>query len=91
MKTRTFYLILALIYVSFLSFLIWWEVTQMETVTVNAKVINHAVVADKSTHHGVYLTIIKRNDGVIQELKGLKYYVIPEGSEISIQVRRQKN
>lgn len=58
-------------------------------VKMRAVVLDHVVTADR---HGdrTYSTIIKRADGQIDEVTGLKYYVIPKGSEIITTVY-QKN
>ncbi len=57
-------------------------------VRMKAKVMDHVVTADKGGYR-TYSTIVKTNDGVIRELTGLNYYVIPKGNEIYITVYKQ--
>jgi len=57
-------------------------------VRLKAKVMDHVVTADKGGYR-TYSTIVKTNDGVIRELTGLNYYVIPKGNEIYITVYKQ--
>ena len=58
-----------------------------EKVEVKATVISH-VVTSNSGGAATYRTIVKTDDGYIQELTGLKYYTIPEGDKINIKVYR---
>lgn len=59
----------------------------MEEVVVKATVLDHAVTSDKFGDR-TYITIVRTEDGYIQELIGLKYYTIPEGDKINIKVYR---
>ena len=54
---------------------------------VRAIVLSHVVTSDK-TGTATYRTIVKTEDGYIQELRGLKFYIIPEGKTITIEVYR---
>ncbi len=54
-------------------------------VKIKGKVMDHVVTADRGGNR-TYSTIVKTNDGVVRELTGLKYYVIPKGSEIYVRV-----
>ena len=59
----------------------------MEEVVVKATVLDHVVTSDKFGDR-TYITIVRTEDGYIQELIGLKYYTIPEGDKINIKVYR---
>ena len=54
---------------------------------VKATVLSHVVTSDRAGS-ATYRTIIKTDDGYIQELIGLKYYSIPEGKTINVKVYR---
>lgn len=59
----------------------------MEEVVVKATVLDHVVTSDRLGDR-TYITIVRTEDGYIQELIGLKYYTIPEGDKINIKVYR---
>ena len=61
----------------------------MKEVKINATVIDHLVTSDK-VGTPTYITIVKTDDGYIQELTGLKYYGIPVGKTFSVKVFRPK-
>ena len=54
---------------------------------VNATVLEHVVVGDR---HGVrtYVTIVRTDDGYVQELTGLQHYTKPIGSTFTLKVYR---
>lgn len=54
---------------------------------VRATVLSHVVTSNKEGT-ATYRTIVKTDDGYIQELQGLGYYTIPEGDNITITVYR---
>jgi len=59
----------------------------MKEIKVKATVLSHVVTSDRAGT-ATYRTIVKTNDGYIQELQGLKYYSIPEGETITVKVYR---
>jgi len=73
----------------FLGICISYDLITNENRPMGAVVLDHNVTADK---HGdrTYTTIIRTDDGFLIEKKGLKYYVIPTGSRVTIEVRRPK-
>lgn len=84
MSEKVFKLLTGTIIISFLGFLIWWG-SNIERVEIGATVLSHAVTTKgRDNNNRVYITIIKRDDGVIQELTGLKYYVLSEGSRVVV-------
>lgn len=60
-----------------------------ENVTVRGTVLEHNVTADK---HGerTYSTIVRSDDGLIEEVVGLKTYIIPVGGKVSYEKTRYK-
>ena len=60
-----------------------------ETREVGGVVYEHVVTANG---HGQnrYVTIVKTDDGFIEEKKGLKLYITPVGSRVTIEVTRTK-
>jgi hypothetical protein len=60
-----------------------------ETREVGGVVYEHVVTANG---HGQnrYVTIVKTDDGYIEEKKGLKLYIAPVGSRVTIEVTRTK-
>jgi hypothetical protein len=61
-----------------------------KTVTVRATVIEHNVTSD-SRGDRTYSTILKTDDGYIEEEVGLKYYVMPIGSRTNLRTFRINN
>ncbi len=61
----------------------------VETRNVGGVVVEHNVTADK-TGHRTYSTIVKTDDGFIEEETGLKTYVVPVGERVTIEVTRTK-
>lgn len=57
---------------------------------VGGVVYEHNVTANR---HGnrTYSTLVKTDDGYVEEQKGLSLYVIPVGSRVTIEVKRLKN
>lgn len=60
-----------------------------ETKEVGGVVYEHVVTANG---HGPnrYITIVKTDDGFIEEARGLKLYTTPVGSRVTIEVTRSK-
>ena len=61
----------------------------VETRNVGGVVVEHNVTADK-TGHRTYSTIVKTDDGFIEEETGLNSYVVPVGERVTIEVTRTK-
>jgi hypothetical protein len=61
----------------------------VERRNVGGVVIEHNVTADK-TGHRTYSTIVKTDDGFIEEQTGLNVYVVPVGERVTIEVTRTK-
>ena len=55
--------------------------------TIQATVLSHAVVSDKWGSRK-YITILRTDDGYIEEEKGLSFYVVPIGSKVKYEVWR---
>jgi hypothetical protein len=55
--------------------------------TVEATVLSHAVVSDR---HGLrtYITIVRTDDGYIEEKTGLVYYAVRVGNKVKVEVWR---
>lgn len=77
-----------LLIVVLLGFIIFITST-VERREVGGVVIEHNVTADK-TGYRTYSTIVKTDDGFIEEETGLKSYVVPVGERITIEVTRTK-
>ena len=77
-----------LMVVFFLGFLIFIQAT-VERREVGGVVYEHVVTGNG---HGQdrYVTIIKTDDGFIEEKRGLKLYVVPVGERVTIEVTRTK-
>ena len=77
-----------LMIVFFLGFIILIQAT-VERRNVGGVVFEHVVTGNG---HGTdrYVTIIKTDDGYIEEQRGLKLYVIPVGERVTIEVTRTK-
>ncbi len=60
-----------------------------ETREVGGVVYEHVVTANGHGHNR-YVTIVKTDDGFIEEERGLKLYTTPVGSRVTIEVTRQK-
>lgn len=87
MSRKVFKLITGIIIVTVVALFVFviWQVATRERIEVPATVLSHAVTTSgKYNDSRVYLTVVKRDDGVIQELTGLKYYALPEGSRIRV-------
>jgi hypothetical protein len=53
-------------------------------VTVKATVISHAILSNKNGN-ATYITIVNTDDGYIEELRGLNYYVVPVGKTLYVE------
>ena len=58
-----------------------------EKVEVKATVISHVVTSNREGS-ATYRTIVKTDDGYVEQVIGLKYYIIPEGKRVTIKVYR---
>ena len=61
-----------------------------ESKIVNGVVLEHGVTSDKYGDR-TYITIIKTDDGFIEEKTGLNWYVTPINQNVKIKVYRWKN
>ena len=61
-----------------------------ESKIVNGVVLEHGVTSDKYGDR-TYITIIKTDDGFIEEKTGLNWYVIPINQNVKVEVYRWKN
>ena len=61
-----------------------------ESKIVNGVVLEHGVTSDKYGDR-TYITIIKTDDGFIEEKIGLNWYVTPINQNVKIEVYRWKN
>lgn len=61
-----------------------------ENVTVRGTVLEHNVTADR---HGerTYSTIVRSDDGFIEEVTGLKTYIVPVGGRVTYTKQRHKS
>ena len=73
----------------FLGFIIFIQTT-IEVRNVGGVVYEHNVIANR---HGEarYSTIVKTDDGYIEEKTGLNIYVVPVGERVTIEVTRTKH
>ena len=62
----------------------------LEPKMVGAVVLEHNVTADKYGNR-TYSTIVKTDDGYIEEVTGLESYTYPVGNRIKVEVWRRKN
>ena len=69
-------------------FLLFIASTQ-ERRQVGGVVMVHNVTAGSSGHR-TYTTIVKTDDGYVEEETGLNLYVVPVGSRVTIEVTRAK-
>jgi predicted O-methyltransferase YrrM len=78
-----------LIAISFLG-IIGLAVATTEEVTVRGTVLEHNVTSDK---HGkrTYSTIVRSDDGFIDEVIGLDVYIIPVGDNVTYAKKRYKS
>lgn len=61
----------------------------MQEIEVKATILDHTVTSDRYGDR-TYITIVKTEDGYIQELTGLLYYTIPKGEKITLKVLRRR-
>ena len=61
----------------------------MERVSVSGTVIEHNVTADRSGRR-IYSTIVRSDDGLIEEVVGLKTYIVPVGGRVRYEKTRYK-
>ena len=72
----------------FLGFVIFITAT-VERRNVGGVVVEHNVTADKYGSR-TYSTIVKTDDGYVEEKTGLNLYTIPVGNRVTIEVTRVK-
>ena len=61
----------------------------VKEVHMKVTIIDHVVTADKMGNR-TYSTIVRAEDGIIQEFTGLGFYAIPKGTEVVATVYREK-
>ena len=61
-----------------------------ESKIVNGVVLEHGVTSDKYGDR-TYITIVRTDDGFIEEKTGLNWYVTPINQNVKIEVYRWKN
>jgi hypothetical protein len=54
---------------------------------VQSTIVSHEVVSNKEGSR-TYITIVKTDDGYVQEMLGLSYYAIPVGTKVKLKVWR---
>ena len=70
-----------------LAVLLFTGCTPAERKTVQGKVLSHSVVSDRYGDR-TYITIIRTDDGYIEEKIGLSYYAVPIGDRVKVKVWR---
>lgn len=70
-------------------FYIGTRISNVESKLVKATILEHSVIGDR---HGnrTYITIVKTDDGYVQELTGLVHYSKPIGSTFTLKVWRDE-
>lgn len=61
----------------------------VERVSVSGTVIEHNVTADRSGRR-IYSTIVRSDNGIIEEVVGLKTYIVPVGGRVRYEKTRYK-
>ena len=61
----------------------------LKEVHMKVTIIDHVVTADKMGNR-TYSTIVRAEDGMIQEKTGLGFYAIPKGTKVMTTVYRNK-
>lgn len=61
----------------------------MKEVKVRATILEHTITADRYGER-TYVTVVKTDDGYVQELTGMSFYGIPVGKTITITVNRSE-
>ena len=69
------------------SFMIYLVVITTEYKNVNGVIINHLVTSDRGGN-AYYYSIVKSEDGYIDEVEGLRVYSMPVGTSINYRVER---
>ena len=62
----------------------------VEIRNVGGVILEHNVTADR-TGYRTYSTIVKTDDGYIEEKTGLELYAVPVGNRVTIEVTRTKH
>ena len=60
-----------------------------ENVTVSGTILQHNVTADKNGER-TYSTIVRSDDGFIEEITGLNSYIVPVGGRVTYKKQRYK-
>jgi hypothetical protein len=84
-KRNWIWMTLCLIFIIFIGL----AIATTETVTVRGTVLEHNVTADKSGSR-TYSTIVRSDDGFIEEVVGLKTYIVPVGGRVTYEKQRHK-
>lgn len=85
-RRNWFWMTLCLIFI----IIIGLGIATTETVTVTGTVLEHNVTADKSGSR-TYSTIVRSDDGFIEEVVGLKTYIVPVGGRVTYEKQRHKS
>lgn len=85
LRRNWWWTLLALCFVIFVSL----AIITAETITVSGTVLEHNVTADKQGTR-TYSTIVKSDDGYIEEITGLETYVVPVGGRVTYSKKRHK-
>jgi hypothetical protein len=75
------------ILIAFVCYTFYYDATHYEKREVGAIVIQHNVTGQ---FHNTYSTIIKTDDGFIEEVTGLGIYTTPIGNRVRVKLRREK-
>jgi len=78
-----------LMVVVLLGFVVFITAT-VERRNVGGVILEHNVTADR-TGYRTYSTIVKTDDGYIEEKTGLQLYAVPVGNRVTIEVTRTKH
>jgi len=75
-------------FVAFMCYAFYYEATHFEEREVGAVVMEHYVTADR---HGArtYSTIIKTDDGFIEEVTGLGVFTAKQGGRVRVKLKRE--
>lgn len=87
-KDNLFLITVALVITFVISFFAY-DYSISEYKMMSATVIEHNVTADRYGDR-TYTTIVKTDDGFIEEKKGLSIYSIPVGCRCQVEVKRYK-
>ena len=84
-RRNWFWMTLCLIFIV----IIGLGIATTETVTVRGTVLEHNVTADKNGSR-TYSTIVRSDDGFIEDVVGLEIYIVPVGGRVTYEKQRHK-